>query len=97
MKERTWLQRLTSRPFMATVAAAITAIGACVAAWQTAGIPVEDKVDLTIAAITAMTGVVAMFTHAETAKDKAAIEAAGQQKPKTDDVLLSDEGEVASQ
>ena len=96
MNQRTWWQRLTSRPFMATVAGAVTALGACVAAWQTAGIPVDDKVDLTIAAITAVSGVVAMFTHAETAKDKAAI-VAGQQFPTASGVHLDDAGEVASQ
>lgn len=93
---RTWWQRLTSRPFMATVAGALTAIGACIAAWQTAEIPVEDKVDLTIAAITAVTGVVAMFTHAETAKDKAAIEAEKKAQAEVDTAHLNAQAATAN-
>jgi hypothetical protein len=70
-----WLKRLTSRKFMATVGAAFTAMGACYAAWQTQGIPIGDKIDLTLAAITAVTAVVALYNHTEGQIDKTTIAA----------------------
>lgn len=72
--------RLSDRTFLGTIGTALAAIGATVAAWQTVGLPVQDKANITIAAIVAVGGVVSAWNHGEKKKD-ATIAAAALSAP----------------
>lgn len=64
--------------FWGAIAGAITAIGACFAAWQSHDIPVNDKVNLTIAAFTAISVVWGIYTHGRSNQKTEAIKADAQ-------------------
>ena len=65
------LQRLTDRTFVGTIGTALGAVGAAIAIWNTNGVPITDKVNLTGAAFVAIAGVVGAWSHGEKKKDSA--------------------------
>ena len=58
-------RRLTDRTFLTTVGTALTALGGVVSTWQTAGVPVGEKVQVTYAAAAAVTAVVTFYNHGQ--------------------------------
>jgi hypothetical protein len=79
-----YLIRLTDRTFQSLIGAAFAAIAAAFAIWQTPGVPVGDKVNLTMVAIAAIGAVIAAWNDGNQKKDaaiaKAAIEAMAMQE-----------------
>jgi hypothetical protein len=71
-----WAIKLTDRTFLQTIGFASTAVIGCIAAWQTKGIPVDDKIHLTIGALIAVGAVIAAWNHSEKSKDSAVMSAA---------------------
>lgn len=78
-----FLIRLTDRSFLNLIGTAIAAIGAAIAVWQTEGVPVSDKVNITIAAIAAIGVVITAWNNGMQQKDakigQAAIDALAKQ------------------
>jgi hypothetical protein len=71
--------RLTDRTYMNTVGTTILSVIACVSIWRTPSVPIDQKVNATMAAIVAVSTVVSLWNHKQTSRDetiwKAAIEA----------------------
>lgn len=64
-----FLQKLKDRTYQVLITTAITATTGAYAAWNTAGLPASDKVNLTFAALGAWAIVGAAFTASEKKKD----------------------------
>lgn len=58
-------RRLTDRTFLTTVGSALTTVGGVIAAWQTPGMPVGDKVQVTLGAYAAVAAVVGFYNHGQ--------------------------------
>lgn len=64
-----WATRLRDRTFQTLIFTAVTSIGGAIAVWRTEGIPVNDKVNMTFAALGAIAAVGSAFTLGDKAKD----------------------------
>ena len=83
-----WLRRLTDRTFLSMVSAVFAAIGTCYAAWQTEGIPVDKKVELTYALFLGVSGLIGWWNSSEKSKDtKIGVAAIEASKPATPDTV----------
>jgi hypothetical protein len=74
-------KRIGDRTFLQSVGTAVTAISGTVAIWQTKGVPVDQKVNVTIAALAAVSVVVSFWNASEKQKDTEIAKAVLAQAP----------------